>query len=391
MKNNKLKIIAFILVLIVLILLIILFVIKVTNYSIKDSEYNNVNDNKAYIEHRDKNHKTVDKLKTVQAKDDNIEQINTYLKNVHFNGSITVLKDGKLMLDKGYGYQNISSKKKSNANTMYLIGSAQKFTTGLILKHLELSNKININDPVTKYLPWFKTNKTITLKDLMLHRSGLYKFSANPNTKSLDGAVHDIQRRGINSKYYHKHLYNDANYLVLAQVIEAVTHHSYVENYYKFLAEPYHLEHSAFFNEKPYKKNMATGYKVKNEKLKTMKPNSLDQYYGAGNLFMSTHDMARLVNDLQQNNIFNQAVTTSLLQEIGSTKYPESYRYGFYSTPQVNRINGVFFGQIFTVYFNEDYIIVLATNKVDYSKVSNESIISHIYYQLLGQNIYETK
>lgn len=391
MKNNKLKIIAFILVLIVLILLIILFVIKVTNYSIKDSEYNNVNDNKAYIEHRDKNHKTVDKLKTVQAKDDNSEQINTYLKNVHFNGSITVLKDGKLMLDKGYGYQNISSKKKSNANTMYLIGSAQKFTTGLILKHLELSNKININDPVTKYLPWFKTNKTITLKDLMLHRSGLYKFSANPNTKSLDGAVHDIQRRGINSKYYHKHLYNDANYLVLAQVIEAVTHHSYVENYYKFLAEPYHLEHSAFFNEKPYKKNMATGYKVKNEKLKTMKPNTLDQYYGAGNLFMSTHDMARLVNDLQQNNIFNQAVTTSLLQEIGSTKYPESYRYGFYSTPQVNRINGVFFGQIFTVYFNEDYIIVLATNKVDYSKVSNESIISHIYYQLLGQNIYETK
>ncbi|RIO65856.1 class A beta-lactamase-related serine hydrolase [Staphylococcus haemolyticus] len=391
MKNNKLKIIAFILVLIVLILLITLFVIKVTNYSIKDSEYNNVNDNKAYIEHRDKNHKTVDKLKTVQAKDDNIEQINAYLKNVHFNGSITVLKDGKLMLDKGYGYQNISSKKKSNANTMYLIGSAQKFTTGLILKHLELSNKININDPVTKYLPWFKTNKTITLKDLMLHRSGLYKFSANPNTKSLDGAVHDIQRRGINSKYYHKHLYNDANYLVLAQVIEAVTHHSYVENYYKLLAEPYHLEHSAFFNEKHYKKNMATGYKVKNNKLKTMNPNVLDQYYGAGNLFMSTHDMARLVNDLQQNNIFNQAVTTSLLQEIGSTKYPESYRYGFYSTPQVNRINGVFFGQIFTVYFNEDYIIVLATNKVDYSKVSNESIISHIYYQLLGQNIYETK
>ncbi|RIO65010.1 serine hydrolase domain-containing protein [Staphylococcus haemolyticus] len=391
MKNNKLKIIAFILVLIVLILLITLFVIKVTNYSIKDSEYNNVNDNKAYIEHRDKNHKTVDKLKTVQAKDDNIEQINAYLKNVHFNGSITVLKDGELMLDKGYGYQNISSKKKSNANTMYLIGSAQKFTTGLILKHLELSNKININDPVTKYLPWFKTNKTITLKDLMLHRSGLYKFSANPNTKSLDGAVHDIQRRGINNKYYHKHLYNDANYLVLAQVIEAVTHHSYVENYYKLLAEPYHLEHSAFFNEKPYKKNMATGYKVKNNKLKTMNPNVLDQYYGAGNLFMSTHDMARLVNDLQQNNIFNQAVTTSLLQEIGSTKYPESYRYGFYSTPQVNRINGVFFGQIFTVYFNEDYIIVLATNKVDYSKVSNESIISHIYYQLLGQNIYETK
>ena len=68
MKNNKLKIIAFILVLIVLILLIIVFVIKVTKYSIKDSEYNNVNDNKAYIEHRDKNHKTVDKLQNGSSK-----------------------------------------------------------------------------------------------------------------------------------------------------------------------------------------------------------------------------------------------------------------------------------------------------------------------------------
>lgn len=112
MKNNKLKIIAFILVLIVLVLLVILFVVKVTNYSIKDSAYNNVNDNKTYIEHRDKHHKKAPKLKTVQADDHSIKQINTYLKNVHFNGSITVLKDGKLMLDKGYGYQNLGSKKK---------------------------------------------------------------------------------------------------------------------------------------------------------------------------------------------------------------------------------------------------------------------------------------
>ncbi|MDU2098595.1 MAG: serine hydrolase domain-containing protein, partial [Staphylococcus sp.] len=319
------------------------------------------------------------------------KNIDEYLKAIHFNGAVTVLENGKLKLNKGYGYQNFHHKTKNSPNTMYLIGSAQKFTTGLILKKLENENKVNINDSVTKYLPWFETTKKITLKDLMLHRSGLYKFEASPKTKSLDGAVHAIQARGIDEKFYHKHLYNDANYLVLAQVIEVVTHKPYAANYYDDLAQPFSLQHSAFFNEKPYKKNMATGYKVKNEKLKTMKPNTLDQYYGAGNLFMSTHDMARLVNDLQQNNIFNQAVTTSLLQEIGSTKYPESYRYGFYSTPQVNRINGVFFGQIFTVYFNEDYIIVLATNKVDYSKVSNESIISHIYYQLLGQNIYETK
>ena len=53
----------------------------------------------------------------------------------------------------------LKHKIKSSPNTMYLIGSAQKFTTGLMLKQLELEHKININAPVSKYLPWFKTSK----------------------------------------------------------------------------------------------------------------------------------------------------------------------------------------------------------------------------------------
>lgn len=35
----------------------------------------------------------------------------------------------------------------------------------------------------------------------MLHRSGLYKFEASPKTKSLDGAVHAIQARGIDENF----------------------------------------------------------------------------------------------------------------------------------------------------------------------------------------------
>ena len=77
------------------------------------------------------------------------------------------------MMNKGYGFQDFESGTKSSPNTMYLIGSAQKFATGLMLKKLETEGKVNINDPITKYLPWFKTSKPLYLKDFMLHRSGL--------------------------------------------------------------------------------------------------------------------------------------------------------------------------------------------------------------------------
>ena len=123
-----------------------------------------------------------------------------------------------------------------------------------MLKQLELENKVNINDPVTKYLPWFKTSKEITLKDLMLHRSGLYKYKASTNIKNLDQAVKTIQQRGIDENYYHKDHYNDGNYLVLAKVIEQVTNKPYVANYYNRLGNPYQLQHTAFFDEKLYRK-----------------------------------------------------------------------------------------------------------------------------------------
>ncbi|MGF2033593.1 serine hydrolase domain-containing protein, partial [Staphylococcus aureus] len=95
---------------------------------------------------------------------------------------------------------------------MFLIGSAQKFSTGLLLKQLEEEHKININDPVSKYLPWFKTSKPIPLKDLMLHQSGLYKYKSSKDYKNLDQAVKAIQKRGIDPKKYKKHMYNDGNY-----------------------------------------------------------------------------------------------------------------------------------------------------------------------------------
>ena len=97
-----------------------------------------------------------------------------------------------------------------------------------MLKQLELEHKVDLNAPVTKYLPWFKTDKEITIKDLMLYKSGLYKYEASTNIKNLDQAVLSIQKRGIDDKVYHKHSYNDANYLVLAKVIEKVTgNHTY--------------------------------------------------------------------------------------------------------------------------------------------------------------------
>lgn len=388
MKLNKFKIIFFIIVLVILIVLVGILGFKWSkHHEVETRVLKNQSDNTNYIEKRDKSVKAPKKLKTVVDKKESMYgQIDKYLKETHFNGTVAVFDNGKLKMNKGYGYKDIEKGKKNTANTMFLIGSSQKFTTGLMLKQLELEHKVDLNAPVTKYLPWFKTDKEITIKDLMLHKSGLYKYEASTNIKNLDQAVLSIQKRGIDDEIYHKHSYNDANYLVLAKVIEKVTGKPYVQNYYNRLGNKFHLKHSAFYDEKPLQNEMAKGYKFKNNSFSFLRPNVLDQYFGAGNLYMAPYDMGKLIHILQQDKIFSSNVTNPMLHEFGTEEYPEEYRYGFYVTPYLNRVNGVFFGQTFTAYFNDRYIAILGTNiKNTNGFVPNEDKMKHIFYNILNQ------
>ena len=131
---------------------------------------------------------------------------------------------------------------------------------------------------------------------------------------------------------------------------------------------------------------MAKGYKFKNDSFSFLRPNVLDQYFGAGNLYMAPYDMGKLINKLQQDKLFSSNVTNPMLHEFGTEEYPEEYRYGFYVTPYLNRVNGVFFGQTFTVYFNDRYVAILGTNiKNTNGFVPNEDKMRHIFYNILNQ------
>lgn len=314
--------------------------------------------------------------------------IDRYLESVQFNGTIAVFENGHLKMDKGYGYQDFEKQKKNSPNTVYLIGLAQKFLTGIIVKKLELENKIHVEDSVSTYIPDFQLPQDVTIKDLLMHQSGFYKYQGSDDISDLDGAIKAIEARGIDPKFYHKHFYNDANYLVLAKVIENVTGQSYVQNYYRYIGNPFRLMHTSFFDDERYKEDMAKGYRLdkKTHNVVFREPHYLNQYYGAGNLYMSAHDMGVLVRKLQTNRIFPEKITLPYIHEFMTPRYPEKYRYGFYVYNNFNRINGIFFGQIFTTYYNDKYIIVLGTNYDQPKPNNNEARIKHIYFDILNQH-----
>jgi len=89
---------------------------------------------------------------------------------------VLVAKDGKVVFNKAYGYHTYSKKRKMDKDDLFDLASVTKIAaTTISVMKLQDEEKINIYQPISRYLPELKgTNKEqMTIQDIMAHRSGL--------------------------------------------------------------------------------------------------------------------------------------------------------------------------------------------------------------------------
>ena len=94
-----------------------------------------------------------------------------------FSGGLLIVKDGKKIFDKGYGWADIERKIPFTPSTLASMGSITKaFTATAIMKLVE-QNKISLNDKLIKYFPDVPADKAdITIHQLLTHSSGFHEF-----------------------------------------------------------------------------------------------------------------------------------------------------------------------------------------------------------------------
>lgn len=169
-----------------------------------------------------------DIVKEVQNRIDNRYHLNTVIGIVDKNGTRFY----------NYGQMSLTNSLKPNENSIFEIGSVTKTFTTALLADLELNNEIDINSSIENYLPVFKqvlakSNRIITLEDLVNHTSGLPR---NPiNSSEDDNRYKDYTIDDLNeclstltiedsTKTY---LYSSLAYLALEHAIETKMHTTY--------------------------------------------------------------------------------------------------------------------------------------------------------------------
>ena len=92
--------------------------------------------------------------------------------------SVAIVKDGKVVVAKGYGVRELGKPGKVDAHTRFGIASNTKIFTATALALLVEDGKLEWDAPVIRYLPAFAmydpyVTREITVRDLLVHRSGL--------------------------------------------------------------------------------------------------------------------------------------------------------------------------------------------------------------------------
>jgi len=95
--------------------------------------------------------------------------------------SIGITYKGELIYGAGFGFADLETGNKARPETCYRIASISKLFTTVSIMQLAEKGKLSLDDPVVKYLPWFKSSSLITIKNLLSHSGGLSRESGNPH------------------------------------------------------------------------------------------------------------------------------------------------------------------------------------------------------------------
>jgi CubicO group peptidase (beta-lactamase class C family) len=219
--------------------------------------------------------------------------------------AVAIVKDGKVILSKGYGIKSIQTNEKVDANTLFGIASNSKAFTTAALAMLVDEGKLKWDDKVISYLPNFKmyndyvTNE-FTIRDLLTHRSGLglgagdlMIWPGKSDFTPLD-IIQNLQYLKPVSAFRTQYDYDNLLYIVAGEVINKVSGMSWCEFIETQILKPLDMKNSASsFIRLKDTSNVIAPHVPMDGKLKVIKRYQDQILDPAGGIYSSVNDMSK--------------------------------------------------------------------------------------------------
>ncbi|MDB6061764.1 MAG: hypothetical protein JWM78_1867 [Verrucomicrobiaceae bacterium] len=230
--------------------------------------------------------------------------------------SIAVVKDGRAIIERGYGLANVELGAKVSPKTVFQTGSIGKqFVASLVLL-LAQEGKINLDGPISTYLPsapatWGK----ITVRQLLSHTSGIGRVDQAIDLRrdyTEEELLASAFKVPLLSAPGEALLYSNLGYQILGILCSRVGGKFYGEQLRERLFAPSGMQ-ARIISERDIVPGRAAGYDrvdglLLNQQWVAPSLNTT----GDGSLYVTADDMARWGIALDGNNILNQSIKDTL-------------------------------------------------------------------------------
>lgn len=254
---------------------------------------------------------------------------------------VVVVKDGKVLVEKGYGYANVANRQPVDPETtLFRPGSVSKLFTWTAVMQLVEQGKLNLDADINTYLD-FKVpeyeGKPITLRNIMTHTSGFEETAryliGTPGKPEIP--LNNFVRMSLPKRIYapgSTPAYSNYATTLAGYIVQRVSGQPFDNYTDQHIFQPIGMLHSTFRQPLPpaLKPFMANGYEVASGE---PKPYEIVNPAPAGSLATTGADMARfMIAHLDQGRGLLRPETAQLMHDTKLTMLPPLNRMalGFY-------------------------------------------------------------
>lgn len=255
------------------------------------------------------------------------EQATTQL----FSGAVLVAQNGQILLSKGYGLADRTRQLPNTPQTRFRLGSVTKPFTALAILQLQAQGKLNVQDPICRYLTacpaaW----QAITIHQLLTHTAGIpdierlpeyAQLKTTPTTPAQTVAL--FQDKPLAFPPGTQWEYSSSGYILLGVIIEQVAGQSYEA----FLQD--HIFTLLGMNDTGYEHDsasLATGYA---NATTVADPIDMSMPFAAGGLYSTVEDLYRWAQALATDELLPQPLLDLLFTPYAEIPQSDGAHYGY--------------------------------------------------------------
>lgn len=254
--------------------------------------------------------------------------------------SLLVIKDGKPLLDRGYGMADLEHHVVASSATDYRLASVTKQFTAASILLLAQDGKLKLGDSIRHWLPSLPafTDK-VTLSELLCHTGGLldYEDLIPPGTtkqlndddvlRMIDATTHGYFPPGGAYRY------SNTGYVLLGLVVEKASGLSLQDFLAQRIFKPLHMDHTLLYvHDDKTVPNRAYGYSETGGHWQRTDQDLTSATRGDGGIYSNIDDLAKWDAALYDDRLLSDAsrkLAFSPHVKVVGEPYQADYGYGW--------------------------------------------------------------